>query len=113
MSELRGLEAVSRKLESVGGKLVAISSDTVKEAKGVTTRQKLGYDILSDEKVEVIRALGLFFHESTMDKDTTIPAHYLIDRTGRVAWRWIARKTHDRPDPKDVIAIVEGLEKGS
>lgn len=113
MSELRGLEAVSRKLESVGGKLVAISSDTVKEAKGVTTRQKLSYDILSDEKVNVIRALGLFFHESTMDKDTTIPAHYLIDRTGRVAWRWIARKTHDRPDPKDVIAIVEGLEKGS
>lgn len=111
MSELRGLEAVSKKLESVGGKLVAISPDPVKEAKSVTTRQKLSYDLLSDEKVEVIRTLGLFFHESTMDKDTTIPAHFLVDRNGRIAWRWIARKTHDRPDPADVIAIIAGLPK--
>jgi peroxiredoxin len=113
MSELRGLEAVSQKLESMGGRLVALSADTVKEAKGVATRQHLSYDIISDEKLEVIRSLGLFFHEPNMDKDTTIPAHFLVDKNGRIAWRWIARKTHDRPDPADVIAMIEGLAKGS
>lgn len=41
--------------------------------------------------------------------DIALPASFLIDTTGRIAWEHVSRKVQERPDPADVMKQVERL----
>jgi peroxiredoxin len=109
MSELRGLGDVEQKLSEKGGKLVAISADDVQHARLVHDKLHLPFEVLSDASLNAIRAYGLFFHEPHVGKDTTLPAHFLIDKSGVVRWRFISPRSNDRPDPRDILKEVAKL----
>jgi peroxiredoxin len=110
MSELRGLGVVDQKLKAQGGRMVTISADKVSDSKRVADRLSLPFDVLSDNDLKTIRAYGLFFHEPHMNLDTTLPAHFLIDKGGVIRWRFISPRSNDRPDPDTVIAEIEKLK---
>src|ERR1700752_399058 len=109
MSELRGLGVVNQELKKRGGRMVAISADKVADAKRVSDRLGLSFDVLSDSDLKVIRAYGLFFHEPHMDLDTALPAHFVIDKTGVIRWRFISPRTNERPDPSMLISEIKKL----
>ena len=90
---------------------MAVCVDSPKESKRVVEKHKLNFSILSDEKHEVIRAYGLYHTGGSPDsKDVAVPAHVLIDRSGRIAWRRKATMVQDRPDPAEVRAAIDSLK---
>ncbi len=72
-------------------------------------KQTLPFDLLCDPEAKVIRQYGLFHHEPFHDKDVSLPANFLIDRDGRIAWSWIAGSVQDRADPETVRGEVQKL----
>jgi peroxiredoxin len=109
MSELRGLGAVDKVLKERGGRLVAIAADKVSDSRRVAERLALPFDVLSDADLKVIREYGLFFHEPHVNLDCALPAHFLIDKSGVIRWRYISPRSNERPDPQAVIEEIKKL----
>ncbi|MBK8271095.1 MAG: redoxin domain-containing protein [Planctomycetes bacterium] len=79
----------------------------------VKEENDLRFDILSDTDTQIIRAYGLLFREPMRDIDIALPANFLIDRDGKIAWQWIASRVQDRADPalvsEEVAKLVGGM----
>lgn len=108
-SELRGLGDLHNKLLAAGGAVLAISSDTVRDARRTTEQLGLNFDLLSDPDLETIEAYGLLFHEPYHDKDVALPANFLLDRDGKIAWRRVSPRVTDRPAPALVAEQIDRL----
>lgn len=72
-------------------------------------KNKLPFNILSDEKLVTISAYGLLFHEPMRKTDIALPANFLLNRSGKIAWKWIAPRVQDRVDASVVDAEVVKL----
>lgn len=105
--ELRGLGAITDELASLGVHMAAVSVDSPSESRRVVDRLELPFPILSDEERRLIRELGLV-HKSggPGGTDIAVPAHVLIDPTGRVLWRHTSDRIHDRLAPGQVTDAV-------
>lgn len=55
-------------LQSAGYKVLGISSDSVKKQKNFHTKNKLGYDLIADEKREIIEKFGVWQEKKTFGK---------------------------------------------
>lgn len=111
VSELVQLHDVAEAIKAKGGRMLAICTDAPADSKRVIDRYKLNFSILSDEKGEAIRRYGLL-HAGGSPKggDIAVPAHVLIDSSGRIIWRRKSEKIQDRPDPAEVRAAIEALK---
>ncbi len=109
--ELRGLGDIHRKLAEQNGAVIAICVDSVEENRRVKEKNNLPFDILSDSDARVIADYGLLFREPMRGIDIALPANFLLDAQGRVAWKWIAPRVQDRVDPEVVEAQIEMLLK--
>lgn len=108
-SELRGLGDLHDKLVAAGGAVLAISSDTVHDSRRTTEQLGLNFDLLSDPDGATIEAYGLLFHEPYHDKNVALPANFLLDRDGRIAWRRVSPRVNDRPAPAQVAEQIDRL----
>ena len=108
-SELRGLGDIHRKLQAAGGTVLAVSSDAIRDAKRLSERLNLPFDLLSDKDTATIREYGLLHHEPYQDKDVALPANFLIDRDGIIVWRWFSSRVTDRADPAVVAERIDRL----
>lgn len=114
MSELRGLGEVNTLLEEQGGRLFAIATDGPQDAKRVVERNGLDFPVLCDTQRKVIEDYGLVHKGGGPDgTDIAVPANILIDKGGRIAWHYVARKVNDRLDPDTVADAVRALAKPS
>lgn len=110
MSELVQLHDAAEALKAKGGRMFAICTDAPADSKRVVDKYKLNFSILADEKAEVVRAYGLLHAGgSPTGGDIAIPAHVLIDHSGRIAWRRKSDKIQDRPDPAAIRAAIDRL----
>ena len=109
MSELRGLGAVNDELKKLGGTVAAVSVDAAEDSRRVVERNKLPFPILCDTSGAIIRAYGLVHKDGGPTGDVAIPAHVLIERSGRIVWRWASHRVQDRPDPQVVIDRIHSL----
>lgn len=89
--------------------MIAICADKIADSRRVKEKNGLPFDILGDEKLEVISAYGLLFHEPMRNTDIALPANFLLDREGKIVWKWISPRVQDRVDPSVVEAEVEKL----
>lgn len=97
-----------------GGQLWAVAVDPPDQARKVAEKIGLGFDILCDTDRQLINAFGLVHRGGGLDGgDIAVPAHVLIDQTGRIAWRHVARKIQDRPDPKDDLLAIKELKQSA
>lgn len=55
-------------LLSAGYKVLGISADSVKKQKNFHTKNKLGYDLIADEKREIIEKFGVWQEKKTFGK---------------------------------------------
>lgn len=93
-----------------GGTLLAVSVDSPEQSARVVERNKLAFPILSDADRAVIRAYGVVHAKGSPNGgDIALPSQFLIDRSGRIAWRSIAKRTNVRPDPSEILAQVRAL----
>lgn len=91
-------------IRAKGAEVVGVSLDSVDSHKKFYDQNHLNFDILSDEKGEVVRAYGIFagIGKLGVAKRTT----YLIDPQGEIV------KTYENVDPsKDATNILADLDK--
>lgn len=91
--------------------MIAVSADSTKDSKKVVERYKIPFDIVSDEGAKVIKQYGLLFHEPMGRGEIALPANFLIDKNGKVAWRYISSHVQLRVDPAETMAEIEKLLK--
>lgn len=90
-------------IRAKGAEVVGVSRDSVESHKKFYDQYHLNFDILSDEKADVIKAYGIFIGVGPigMAKRTT----YLIDPQGEI------KKVYENVDPsKDARNILVDLE---
>lgn len=91
-------------IRAKGAEVVGVSKDSVESHKKFYSENHLNFDILSDEKGELIREYGIFQGVGAVGvaKRTT----FLIDPAGEIA------KTYENVDPsKDATNILKDLEE--
>ena len=111
VSELVQLHDAADAIHARGGRMLAITTDAPSDCKRVVEKYNLNFSILSDEKAEVLRKYGLVHAgQGPKGQDIAVPAHVLIDRSGKIVWKRRSEKVQDRPDPADVRAQIELLK---
>jgi peroxiredoxin len=111
---LRRWEALRSDFDALGVALVAISPDTVEEARATRDRRGLGMTLLSDATLAVTDRYGVrhprgFAPPSAgrgMARPLAIPTTFLIDREGVVRWVDQAEDYRVRSDAPRVLAAV-------
>ena len=111
VTELVGLREVSEELNRRGGRVLTVSVDRPEESARVVKDRNLPFSILGDVDGKVIAEYGLV-HKGGGPKnaDIAIPAHLLIERGGRIAWRHMARRIQDRPYPATILDEIRKLK---
>ncbi|MGC8480078.1 MAG: peroxiredoxin-like family protein [Acidimicrobiales bacterium] len=126
--ELRMLQTRLDELNALGATLVAISPQTPDNSLTTEEKLELSFPVLSDVGNVVARRFGLVFQlpealrevyngfgidlPAANGDDTfelPIPATFVIDGDGVVAWRHVDPDYTKRAEPDDVIAAVEAL----
>ncbi len=92
---------------------MAISVDEPAEAAGMLERQKeagpaLTIPVACDPSREAVKAFGVFDHAH----DIALPATLILDREGKVAWKYIGETVMDRPEEDALIATLKKLSQG-
>ena len=85
--------------------------DDPSDSAKVVERYKLPFGILADNGAEMTRRYGVL-HENGHPfgkGDIALPAHFLIDTTGQVAWSFVSRHPKDRPEVEEIRAAVDAL----
>ncbi|MEE8169321.1 MAG: redoxin domain-containing protein [Phycisphaerae bacterium] len=109
-AELVQLQSVQAALEKLGGTVMAVSVDPAYDARQVVERLGLAFPVLCDTERVATCAYGLLHKGGGPEgEDIPIPGHVLIDRSGRVVWRYVSRRAQDRPAPSVVLQQVMAL----
>ena len=89
----------------------AVAVDEPAWARQVADKVGLGFDILCDTDRKLIEAFGVVHKGAGPGgSDIAVPAHVLIDTTGRITWRHVAKKIQDRPYPTAVLQAIGELK---
>ena len=88
--------------------MLAISVDPPNRAAQVVEKNHLPFPVLCDESREVTRAFGVVHeHGGPASKDVPLPAMFLLGTDGVVRWQRVATMAQDRPDPNEVLKIID------
>lgn len=97
-------------MKQAGGAVVAIGADSPEEALTLRSQLKLHFPLLADPQARVIEAFGVrHAGGGPGGSDIAAPAHFLVDREGRIAWRFIAHRQQERPGNAADLAAIDSL----
>lgn len=126
--ELQALEEVVGEIEARGASLVAVSQQTPENSRNSKRQNKLSFPILADQNGDVGAEFGLrwnlqpylidvfksfkvdlpAFHKD--DKWTLpMPARYVIDQDGRIAYAEVNPDYTRRPEPSDLFPVLDRI----
>ena len=125
------LDAYQKHLEDfkkAGVKIVAVSPDSIAEAKKTVAKRKLTFDVYTDPENRAAKMLGLSFKvdkgtlevykkfgidlkksQGNDNNELPMPGTYVIDRTGLVRYSFVDPDYTKRADPIDVLKVVKSL----
>ncbi len=128
--DLQAFESLRRSVEAHGASLVSISQQTIEENAKAHTQLKLGFPILSDRGGRIAELFGVrwripeILREShrksgidlpLLNGDVSwtlpIPARFIIDRVGLIAFSEINPGQSGRSPPRDVLPVLEHLHR--
>jgi peroxiredoxin len=123
--QLAGLVLVEKDLFEMGYTLIAISPDAPAQLKATVEKQKLSYQLYSDNKGDVIKAMGLAFQAPEKYKDMLlkssgggntetilpVPAVYVVDKNGQVLYQFSNPDYKVRLDERELLNQVKSLTK--
>lgn len=94
--------------------LLAIGPDPVGVNKEMVHRLGLDYKILSDDRNEAAKAYGMTFHknnpETKFQEGIPLPAAFLIDVNGRIAYTTNPKKPGEMLRPDTIFPVIEKLQ---
>jgi peroxiredoxin len=126
--ELRAWQRHLAMLDQLGAQLVAVSPQTPDNSLSTAEKNELAFPVLSDSALQAAMAFGVAFEMpaelielySRAGHDLPslngngrwvlpVPATYVIDRHGRIAFAHVEADYRERAEPRDVLAAVAGL----
>ncbi len=93
-------------LQATDAQVLAICVDSVEVNASVVENLELGFPILSDPKLQSIKAFGLLHEEAGTPSgiaDLARPAVFILDRNGVVKWRHLTDNWRVRVRPETVL----------
>ena len=106
---LGDLYAITDALADCDTTLVCLSADD--EERTEAMRQHVGnrLHLIADPQLTLIDALGLRTTDAAVTHDVSLPAAFLVHRSGVVRYSYIGRSPADRPRPALLLLGVEQL----
>lgn len=130
--ELRAWQQQLAALRHMGAQLVAVSPQTPDNSLSTAEKNELAFPVLSDSALQAATAFGVAFEMppelialySSVGNDLPVlngngrwvlpvPATYVIDRDGRVAYAHVEADYRERAEPADVLAAVALMRDAS
>ena len=87
-----------------GVRLAGVSVDAPETSRAMHHRLSLGFPLLSDPEMKMIKAYGVVQE----GRDLAVPALFLLDSKHRIVWSDVADDYSDRPGAGEVLARVPG-----
>jgi peroxiredoxin len=126
--ELRALEVRRDDFAAAGASLVAVSPQTPDQSLSTAEKNALRFPVLSDAGSHVAKAFGIAFDLADelrpiyrrlghglpeMNGDDSwvlpIPATFVIDRDGVIAFAFVDTDYRSRLEPADIVAVLDTL----
>ncbi len=130
--ELRTWQQQLSALKHLGAQLVAVSPQTPDNSLTTAEKNELAFPVLSDSALQAATAFGVAFEMppelialySQVGNDLpvlngngrwvlSLPATYVIDRDGRIAYAHVEADYRERAEPRDVLAAVARVRDAS
>lgn len=102
-SELCDFNLDLEKFAGADSVILPISVDSVPTLKEFKAKLALNYELLSDFKRDVCRAYGTLMD----DKFYSRRAYFLIDRTGRLAWKHVEAENKQRRQDDELLRLIK------
>ena len=131
-TELQALEAASEEIRSRGASLIAISPQDASSSRGSVRGGNLSYPILIDQGGKVADEFGLRWtvpdyaieHYEAFNVELPVihgdgqwslpmPARYVIDQGGSIAYSEVNPDYTQRPEPSDLFPILDQLMRSA
>lgn len=96
-------------LEKLGYRLLAISPDSPEASKKLKDRIGTSISLLSDEELSLMRKFGIAFKSGK--RALPVPAVFLIDKTGKIAFHYVHPDYSTRLDPVVLVAAAKAAVK--
>lgn len=107
-NQLQELETWRPQFEALGAQMVAISTDSRDYAERARVNLGLGYRVLSDDKLKLLKMLD---HKESYGDGSNIhnPAIYIVDQEGIIRYAYFGTDAADRPEPENVYAALTAI----
>ena len=126
VGQMEAMNLVLKQIAQAGTTFVAISPQTVKQSFFMHDQHKLRFPLLSDPGNKVARQFGLTYRVPTLQEaiyrrafvnlplangddswELPIPATYILDRDGTILYASANEDYTDRPEPSDLVAVLQ------
>ncbi len=90
-------------------KFVSIGTDRERPLKRLADKENYKFSIIADEQAKISKDYNVFgkpVDYDTIKIELAIPSTYLIDRNGKIVWRYIGTKT-DRPKMQEILDAID------
>jgi peroxiredoxin len=104
-AEMCDFNADLEKFAGHGSVILPVSVDSVPSLKEFKAKLGLGIEMLSDFKRDVCRAYGTLM----ADKFYSRRAYFLVDRTGRLAWKHVETENKQRRKDDELLQQLQAL----
>ena len=105
--QLGELQSYYGEFQDAGVHVYAVSVDPPEHNARLKARLGAGYEILSDERGELLVALNIrHASRSATGKDVAIPTQYLVDRDGVARWVYRDESIRLRPHPREALSAI-------
>lgn len=101
------------KFTAAGAKILAISSEQPEKGKELLLKLKLPYTLLADPDHKAIELYGILAGKRELKdipalthrrkRDYAIPSIFIIDREGKIRYRYVGKSFRDRPRNEEIL----------
>ncbi|MDW4525132.1 peroxiredoxin family protein [Rossellomorea marisflavi] len=113
--ELREFQAGKEYFEKHSVHIIGISSDSLDNLKEMVDKEDITFPILSDEKLEAIKAFDVFYHgEDAPYEDHGQhgePAYFLVNEKGEILYQQKQTGPFGRPHPNELRKTISYIQK--
>ena len=126
VGQMEAMNYVAAQIEATGASLAAVSPQTEKQAYFMRDQHKLSFPLLVDTHNAVARQFGLVYRVPDEQKglyrstfvnlpftngdgswELPIPATYIVDRDGTIAFASANEDYMERPEPLEILSSLE------
>ncbi len=127
VGQMEAMSFIASAIEAAGASLVAISPQTEKQAFFTRDQHKLDFPLLVDTSNQLARQFGLAYRASEEQQglyrstfvnlpfvngdsswELPIPATFVVDPDGTILFASANEDYADRPEPLEILSVVEG-----